>query len=124
VIVTSQKTCGTVGAISSKGAETTRSIAVSIAEKQLDVHIRPCVSTAKRGYEGSIPLHRIFKHILYRLHTGVSGRACRQRMVETIQKEEESPVTRRTTVFIRGAGMAALNISTLETIRCLVMAGL
>lgn len=45
-------------------------IPVSVTEKQFDEHIRPYVSTAKRGYECKIPLYKIFNYILYRLHTG------------------------------------------------------
>lgn len=42
----------------------------SITKEQFDEHIRPYVSTAKRGLESKIPLYKIFNYILYRLHTG------------------------------------------------------
>ena len=45
-------------------------IPTSLTEKQFDEHIRPYISTAKRGYECKIPLYKVFNYILYRLHTG------------------------------------------------------
>jgi len=45
-------------------------IPTSLTEKQFDQHIRPYISTAKRGYECQIPLYKVFNYILYRLHTG------------------------------------------------------
>ena len=45
-------------------------IPTSVTEKQFDEHIRPYISTAKRGYECQIPLYKVFNYILYRLHTG------------------------------------------------------
>jgi len=45
-------------------------IPVSLTEKQFDEHIRPYISTAKRGFESKISLFKIFNYILYRLHTG------------------------------------------------------
>ena len=45
-------------------------IPISLTEKQFDEHIRPYISTAKRGFECKIPLYKIFNYILYRLHTG------------------------------------------------------
>ena len=45
-------------------------IPTSLTEKQFDEHIRPYISTAKRGYECQIPLFKVFNYILYRLHTG------------------------------------------------------
>lgn len=45
-------------------------IPTSITEEQFDKHVRPYVSTAKRGFESKIPLYKIFNYILYRLHTG------------------------------------------------------
>ena len=45
-------------------------IPVSLTEKQFDEHIRPYISTAKRGFESRIPLYKVFNYILYRLHTG------------------------------------------------------
>jgi len=45
-------------------------IPTSLTEKQFEQHIRPYISTAKRGYECQIPLYKVFNYILYRLHTG------------------------------------------------------
>lgn len=45
-------------------------IPTSATEKQLEDHIRPYLSTARRGYVCSIPLYKVFNSILYRLHTG------------------------------------------------------
>ncbi|MBL7164834.1 MAG: IS5 family transposase [Anaerolineales bacterium] len=45
-------------------------IPTSLTENQFDQHIRPYISTAKRGYECQIPLYKVFNYILYRLHTG------------------------------------------------------
>ena len=45
-------------------------IPISLTEKQFDEHIRPYISTAKRGFECKIPLYKVFNYILYRLHTG------------------------------------------------------
>ena len=45
-------------------------IPISLTEKQFDEHVRPFISTAKRGYECKIPLYKVFNYILYRYHTG------------------------------------------------------
>lgn len=45
-------------------------IPTSLPEKQFEQHIRPHITVAKRGYECSIPLYKVFNYILYRLHTG------------------------------------------------------
>lgn len=45
-------------------------IPTSLTEKQFDEHVRPFISTAKRGFECQIPLYKVFNYILYRLHTG------------------------------------------------------
>jgi hypothetical protein len=45
-------------------------IPVSLTQDQFEQYIRPSVSVAKRGYECSIPLYKIFNYLLYRLHTG------------------------------------------------------
>ena len=45
-------------------------IPTSLTEKAFDKHVRPYISVAKRGYECSIPLYKIFNYILYKLHTG------------------------------------------------------
>lgn len=45
-------------------------IPVIITEKQFEDHIRPHLTTAKRGYVSKIALYKIFNYILYWLHTG------------------------------------------------------
>ena len=45
-------------------------IPTSLTEKAFDAHVRPYISVAKRGYECSIPLYKVFNYILYKLHTG------------------------------------------------------
>jgi transposase len=45
-------------------------IPTSLTEKQFEEHIRPYISTAKRGFVCQIPLYKVFNYILYRLHTG------------------------------------------------------
>lgn len=45
-------------------------IPISLTENQFDEHVRPFISTAKRGFECKIPLYKVFNYILYRLHTG------------------------------------------------------
>jgi hypothetical protein len=45
-------------------------IPTSVTEEQFEQYIRPCLSTAKRGYECKIALYKVFNYILYRLHTG------------------------------------------------------
>jgi hypothetical protein len=45
-------------------------ISVSLTQEQFEQYIRPSLSVAKRGYECSIALHKVFNYILYRLHTG------------------------------------------------------
>jgi transposase len=45
-------------------------IPTSVTEDQFNEHIRPYLSTAKRGYECKIPLYKVFNYVLYRLHTG------------------------------------------------------
>ena len=43
-------------------------IPTSLTKEQFNEHVRPHLSTAKRGYECSIPLYKVFNYILYRLH--------------------------------------------------------
>ena len=46
-------------------------IPVSVTEEEFECHIRPHLSTAKRGYISKVPLVKIFNYILYKLHTGM-----------------------------------------------------
>ena len=45
-------------------------IPTSVTEDQFDEYIRPYLKVAKRGYECSMPLYKVFNYTLYRLHTG------------------------------------------------------
>jgi transposase len=53
-----------------KRGVTMSTIPTSVTEEQFNEHIRPHLSTAKRGYECKIPLYKVFNYMLYRLHTG------------------------------------------------------
>ena len=45
-------------------------IPVELSEEQFNTHIKPHLSTAKRGYESKQPLFQIFNLVLHTLHTG------------------------------------------------------
>jgi transposase len=45
-------------------------IPTKITEATFEHHVRPYLSTAKRGFVSQIPLCKIFNYILHRLHTG------------------------------------------------------
>ena len=45
-------------------------IPVKLTEEQFITHIKPHLSTAKRGFESKHPLWQIFNLMLYVLHTG------------------------------------------------------
>ncbi len=60
-------------------------IPTSLTEKAFEEHIRPYISVAKRGYECSIPLFKIFNYILYKLHTG-----CQWEMLPIVPSEDGS----------------------------------
>lgn len=45
-------------------------IPTSITKEQFEQHIRPFITTARRGYECQIDLYKVFNYILYRYHTG------------------------------------------------------
>ena len=60
-------------------------IPTSLTEKAFDEHIRPYISVAKRGYECSIPLYKVFNYILYKLHTG-----CQWEMLPIMLSEDGS----------------------------------
>jgi hypothetical protein len=45
-------------------------IPVSLTQEQFEQYIYPSLSVAKRGYECSIPLYKVFNYNLYRFHTG------------------------------------------------------
>ena len=45
-------------------------IPTEVTKGQFTQHIRPHLSTAKRGYASDMPLYKIFNLILYKLYTG------------------------------------------------------
>jgi transposase len=45
-------------------------IPTAATKGQFTQHIKPHLSTAKRGYESDMPLYKIFNLILYKLYTG------------------------------------------------------
>lgn len=45
-------------------------IPTSVTEAQFEQHMRPYLTTARRGFECKIALYKVFNYILYRLHTG------------------------------------------------------
>ena len=45
-------------------------IPTEVTKGQFTRYIKPCLSTAKRGYESDMPLYKIFNLILYKLYTG------------------------------------------------------
>lgn len=80
-------------------------IPTSLTEKQFNQQVRPYISTAKRGFECQIPLHKVFNYILYRLHTG-----CQWHQLP-IDPDKEHPEKKKsalmpfTTIFASGVGM-------------------
>ena len=64
-------------------------IPTSLTEKQFEEHVRPFISVAKRGFECSIPLYKVFNYILYRLHTGCQWE---QLPIEPDPEEEATPI--------------------------------
>jgi len=80
-------------------------IPTSLTEKQFNQHVRPYISTAKRGFECKVPLYKVFNYILYRLYTG-----CQWKQLP-IEPDGEHPEKKKsammlfTTIFVSGAGM-------------------
>ena len=82
-------------------------IPVSLTEKQFDEHIRPYISTAKRGFESKIPLFKIFNYVLYHLHTGCQWERLPIDPAPDDPEKKKSVTTRFIIIFGSGAGMAA-----------------
>jgi transposase len=61
-------------------------IPIDLTEAQFEQHIRPRLSTAKRGYVSDIPLYKIFNYILYKLRTG-----CQWEFLPMDKTEDGSP---------------------------------
>lgn len=82
-------------------------IPISVTEEQFRVHIRPYLSTAKRGYEGKVALYKVFNYILYRLHTGCQWDQLPIDPDPVEPEKKKSAMTRCTIIFASGAAMAA-----------------
>ena len=81
-------------------------IPTSLTEKQFDQHVRPYISTAKRGFECQIPLYKVFNHILYRWHTGCQWHQLPIESDKEHQEKKKSAMMLFTTIFANGAEMA------------------
>ena len=81
-------------------------IPTSLTEKQFNQHVRPFISTAKRGYDCQIPLHKVFNYILYRLHTGCQWHQLPIERDKAHPEKKKSVMTLFTTISANGAGMA------------------
>lgn len=81
-------------------------IPTSLTEKQFDQHVRPYISTAKRGFECQIPLHKVFNYILYRWHTGCQWHQLPIDPDKEHPEKKKSAMMRFTTIFASGARMA------------------
>jgi len=82
-------------------------IPTSVTEKQFDEHIRPYISTAKRGFECQIPLYKVFNYILYRLHTGCQWDKLPIDPAQDNPEKKKSATMRYITIFASGAAMVA-----------------
>jgi hypothetical protein len=82
-------------------------IPTSVTEKQFDEHIRPYISTAKRGFECQIPLYKVFNYILYRLHTGCQWDELPIDPDPDDPEKKKSAITPYTIIFASGAAMVA-----------------
>ena len=82
-------------------------IPTKLTEKDFEYHLRPCLSTAKRGLISKIPLFKIFNYILYRLHTGCQWHQLP--LAPDPQHPEKSEISYHavycTTIFASGAPM-------------------
>jgi hypothetical protein len=79
-------------------------IPISLTEEEFREHVSPYLSKAKRGYECSIPLYKVFNYILYRLHTGCQWeRLAIDADPQNLQKKRLAG-RRFTTTFANGAG--------------------
>ena len=83
-------------------------IPTSVTEKQFDAYIRPCLNTAKRGYESKIPLYKIFNYILYKLHTGCQWYRLPIDKDPNNPEKKKSVTTLLRIIFASGAPMVAL----------------
>ncbi len=80
-------------------------IPTSLTEKQFEQHVRPFITTAKRGYECKIPLYKVFNYILSRLHTGCQWQKLPIDPDKDDPEKKKSAMTPFTIIFASGVGM-------------------
>ena len=80
-------------------------IPTSLTKEQFDEHIRPHLSTAKRGYTCRIPLYKVFNYILYRLYTCCPWQALPIDPDPNDPEKKNSPIGQFTIIFANGAQM-------------------
>ncbi len=85
-------------------------IPTSVTEEQFDEHIRPYLNTAKRGYECSIPLFKVFNYIMYRLHTGCQWECLPIDPDPDDREKKKSAIMPFTIIFASGVAMTALRM--------------
>src|SRR6266545_7749489 len=84
-------------------------IPTSVTEEHFNQHIRPLLSSARRGYICKIAIIKVFNYILYRLHTGCQWSEL------PIAPDADHPEKKRlagkqsTTTFRSGVPMAVWN---------------
>lgn len=81
-------------------------IPTSLTAKQFQQHVRPFISTAKRGFECKIPLNKVFNYILYRLHTGCQWEQLPIDPDKKHPEKKKSAMMPFTIIFANGVGMA------------------
>jgi hypothetical protein len=86
-------------------------IPTSVTEEQFQEHIYPYLSKARRGYECSIPLYKVFNYILYRLHTGCQWARIPIDTDPDDPKKGRSVGRRSTTTLASGAEMEVFRSS-------------
>jgi transposase len=82
-------------------------IPVSLTQEQFEQYIRPSLSVAKRGYECSIPLYKVFNYILYRLHTGCQWERLPIDNAPDDPQKKKSATMPSTITIANGVGTAA-----------------
>ena len=80
-------------------------IPISLTENQFNQHVRPFLSTAKRGYESKIPSSKVFNYILYRLHTGCQWYQLPIDPNPTHPEKKKSVIMLSTIIFVNGVRM-------------------
>jgi len=81
-------------------------IPTSLTENQFNQHVRPFISTAKRGFECQIPLYKVFNYILYRFHTGCQWNQLPIGSEVEHPEKKKSAMMRFTIIFENGVGTA------------------